>query len=316
MRSRGRVLLPNFCQALRGETRRKLHERRPQSAMHERHLTLDEPADQHLVALRNGVRYPIDLFSFGMSPPTAANRLTCDGRREARYRSSRCLQYDAVSLDECEALLRSHVTTIRALVTRADRRLSKLGNSSRLRHLARRNRSRHRAAGTHTGFRLRTPLGERCSESSCRLRSEISRSGRRRKHHNPRRVSTRWQRRRGPSSRLRSGSRFDLRGKSAAHCRTACPGRRNSWPACSGRACSAERWKARLTRTRCCRHSRRDTRQMTLLGALPGKSSSPRRSHSPRRRRIPESSRRQPPRELLPCRRPCPRHRKCRPLQP
>src|SRR4029079_14561052 len=102
-----RVLVPDLGQLLPLEPRRESDQRRPQPLVDIRDLSIDQLANQYLVALTDCLRDTKDLVTLRVAPPTTANRAACDRLGKTRHGSSGSLQHDPVSLDECQSFLRT-----------------------------------------------------------------------------------------------------------------------------------------------------------------------------------------------------------------
>lgn len=80
--SRWRMYLAHLCKAVRWKLLRRPDKGRPQSAMNEGNLAVDETAHENIAALPDSPRDRKDLVTFRMRPPTDTNRAPGDGVSE------------------------------------------------------------------------------------------------------------------------------------------------------------------------------------------------------------------------------------------
>jgi hypothetical protein len=82
MRPAGSVLVPYFGELFLAESRGKLDQCWPETAMHVRNLALNQFANEHVGTLANRLGSAKNLFPFWMAPPTAPDGTTSNRLRE------------------------------------------------------------------------------------------------------------------------------------------------------------------------------------------------------------------------------------------
>jgi hypothetical protein len=76
------------------------HQCRPEPAVHQRYLALDEPAPQQIARSLYLAQYGENLMARRVRPPAAADRPTCDGFHQARRRTLARHEHRTVRLDK------------------------------------------------------------------------------------------------------------------------------------------------------------------------------------------------------------------------
>ena len=105
MLSRCRVFVADLREMLCREALRKPHERRPQAAMHERHLPTDRATGEDLIRREDGVHRLEDEVTARVPPPAPDDRLADDRVDESGRGALRGNENDAVLADESERLV-------------------------------------------------------------------------------------------------------------------------------------------------------------------------------------------------------------------
>ena len=81
------VFLSNLHQLLGRETGGEPNKQRPELAMNQRDLAIDEAANEHLLGIGDGFEDCEDVVALSVRPPTALDCLADDALCEARDRS-------------------------------------------------------------------------------------------------------------------------------------------------------------------------------------------------------------------------------------
>ena len=106
-----RMLFTHPRQPILWEPGSQLDQRRPQPSMHIRDFSIDQFTDQDVGTIADGLSDAEYFATFGVPPPTSANRLTGNFRRETRHGAARSLKHDSMTLNECECLTACHCTS-------------------------------------------------------------------------------------------------------------------------------------------------------------------------------------------------------------
>ena len=94
--------LDDHGEPLAPELVRESHQSRPQSAMHEGELAVEERKATHVIRVGDHFERGEYLAPAPVAPPAPANRLARDRFSDVRHRSTRGGQHDAVLLDKCD----------------------------------------------------------------------------------------------------------------------------------------------------------------------------------------------------------------------
>ena len=82
--TRWRVLLSNLSKLLGREALGEPNQRRPEPAMNQGDLAIDEPADKDLLGFGDGCKDCVDVMTLRVRPPAAVDGFADDGLGEAR----------------------------------------------------------------------------------------------------------------------------------------------------------------------------------------------------------------------------------------
>src|SRR5690242_463046 len=102
------MLVADPGEVRRIETAGDAHQCRPQPAMDQRDLAVEETADEHVGRIANCRQNVVDETAAWMRPPVPGDGLAEDGFDEARRAPFRRREDDAFALDELEGIVALH----------------------------------------------------------------------------------------------------------------------------------------------------------------------------------------------------------------
>ena len=108
MLARRRVLFSKLGDLAGSEVARGTNQVWPQSSMNQRHFAADEPADQYLPGVSNGIQESEYSMTLRMSPPATLDHLPNDCFGQARGISFGRDEDDAMLLNEGQCILDVH----------------------------------------------------------------------------------------------------------------------------------------------------------------------------------------------------------------
>lgn len=106
--TRRRVLLNNLRKLPGRKAPGEPNQRRPESAMNERDLSVNESADENLIRLGNRFEDLEDVMTPRVCPPAPGDRFTDDGFGESGYRTFGRNENDTVLPDKGQRIFSGH----------------------------------------------------------------------------------------------------------------------------------------------------------------------------------------------------------------
>jgi len=120
MATRCRVLLTDLGQLLRRKPVGKANQRRPQPAMNQSHLAIDQATDKDQLGSSNGSQNCVDVMTLRVRPPTTLDCSTHDGLGQARSSSLGRNEDDTMFAHEGQCLFSGRTPAHNAQFTTAD----------------------------------------------------------------------------------------------------------------------------------------------------------------------------------------------------
>jgi len=103
--ARWHVLVPDLGQLLGHEAVGESNQRRPEPAMNQRDLAVEEPTHEDLLGFGDGFQDGVDVVAPRVRPPTAFDGFADDGLGETRRGSLRRSQHDTMLPDKGQGFL-------------------------------------------------------------------------------------------------------------------------------------------------------------------------------------------------------------------
>jgi hypothetical protein len=106
--TRGRVFLMNLRELLAGEAAFQFDQCRPEPAVHDSHLSVDEPALQQVAGFAERLQHGEDSMAVRVRPPASPDRFAKNRFHQTRHGSSCGNQHGAMLFYEGQGVVRAH----------------------------------------------------------------------------------------------------------------------------------------------------------------------------------------------------------------